>query len=87
MTVATIGKWGNSLALRIPGAVAAEARLAAGDAVELEASAEGIVVRPAVKRVTAAELFAGKSKAAWRALYAEAYDWGEDQGREAVPGW
>ena len=87
MVVATIGKWGNSLALRIPGDVAAAARLGAGDAVEVEARADGVLVRPVVRRVTAAELFAGRSEAAWRALYADAYDWGEAKGREAVPGW
>lgn len=30
------------------------------------------------------QLFAGRAPAEWRALYAEAFDWGPDIGREAV---
>jgi antitoxin MazE len=36
-------KWGNSLAVRIPKPVVDEARLKEGDALEIEASAEGRV--------------------------------------------
>jgi antitoxin MazE len=36
-------KWGNSLAVRIPKAVLEEARLKEGDALEIEAAAEGRV--------------------------------------------
>jgi antitoxin MazE len=36
-------KWGNSLAVRIPRHVVAEARLKEGDTLEIEASAEGRV--------------------------------------------
>jgi antitoxin MazE len=85
MPSAILGKWGNSLAVRIPGEVADAARLAEGDAVEIEARDEVVIVRPAVPRFSAAELFRGRSSAEWRALYADAYDWGPDVGREAVP--
>jgi len=85
MPSATLGKWGNSLAVRIPGEVAEAARLAEGDAVEIEARAGAVIIRPAVPRFSAAELFRGRSVAEWRALYADAYDWGPDIGREAVP--
>jgi len=36
-------KWGNSLAIRIPKPIAEEARLQAGDALEIEVSTEGTV--------------------------------------------
>jgi len=36
-------KWGNSLAVRIPKPIADEARLKAGDALEIEVAAEGAV--------------------------------------------
>ncbi len=82
VATATIGKWGNSLAVRIPGSVATTAKLADGDQVDIETVNDSIVVRPVVPRVTAASLFAGKSAAEWRAAYANAYDWGPDVGRE-----
>jgi antitoxin MazE len=85
MSSATIGKWGNSLAVRIPGDVAAAARLAEGDTVEIEARDDAVIVRHAAPRFSAAELFKGRSAAEWRAVYAGAYDWGPDVGREAVP--
>jgi antitoxin MazE len=85
MSSATLGKWGNSLAVRIPGDVAAAARLAEGDTVEIEARADAVVIRPAAPRFSAGELFKGRSAAQWRALYADAYDWGPDVGREHFP--
>jgi antitoxin MazE len=41
-----IQKWGNSLALRIPKAVAAEVRLAEGTRVEVSLAEGKLVVRP-----------------------------------------
>jgi len=50
-------KWGNSLAVRIPKPVAEKARLREGDALEMEASAEGHVeLRRASKIPTLAQL-------------------------------
>jgi len=46
----TVQQWGNSLAVRIPAAVARSARLALGQPVEMTVSEEGIHVR-AVGRV------------------------------------
>lgn len=40
---AQMQKWGNSLAVRIPKSIAEEARLRAGDPLEIEVSAEGAV--------------------------------------------
>jgi antitoxin MazE len=41
-----IQKWGNSLALRIPKALAAEAGVGEGSAVEIELGEVGLVIRP-----------------------------------------
>ena len=43
----TVQQWGNSLAVRIPAAVARSARFVVGQPVELSVSDEGVVVRPA----------------------------------------
>lgn len=40
---AQILRWGNSLAVRIPKPIAEEAKLSAGDALEIEVAAEGVV--------------------------------------------
>ena len=53
-----LAKWGNSLALRIPKSVAAEANVQDGDPVEVSVENGAIVVRPAVKRYTIEELVA-----------------------------
>ncbi|HET7620205.1 MAG TPA: AbrB/MazE/SpoVT family DNA-binding domain-containing protein [Vicinamibacterales bacterium] len=50
--------WGNSLAVRLPRAVAEEAEVKDGDAVEVTIERGVIVVRPAKKRYTIEELVA-----------------------------
>jgi antitoxin MazE len=69
MTAATLGRWGNSLAIRIPANIADAAKISAGDPVEIDVAADAITIR-------AAE---------WRNAYAGAYDWGPDLGREILP--
>ena len=50
-------KWGNSLAVRIPKHVVAEAKLKEGDSLEIEATAEGHVeLRRATKIPTLSQL-------------------------------
>ncbi len=44
-------KWGNSLAVRIPKAVAEEAKLREGDSLDIEVSADGAVELHRVGRV------------------------------------
>jgi antitoxin MazE len=85
MPQVTIGRWGNSLAVRIPGELAAQIGLRDGASVEIDGTDGGLVIRPAVPRVTVEAMFAGKPAAEWRALYEAAYDWGPDVGREIVP--
>lgn len=84
MSHATIGKWGKSLAVRLPADIAGQAGLREGERVEVEARDGNIVVRRATPRFTLNELFSGKSAEEWREAYADAYDWGPDVGREVV---
>ena len=54
---ATVSKWGNSLAIRIPQGVAKQASLSEGDCVALALDANGaIVLRPTRRRYELAEL-------------------------------
>ena len=84
MSYVTIGKWGKSLAVRLPAEIAGQAGLREGERVEVEARDGDIVVRRVTPRFTLEEMFAGKSPEEWRAAYAGAYDWGPDVGREIV---
>ena len=79
-----VGKWGKNLAVRIPGEVAKATRLSDGERVEIDTHDGDIVIRRAAPRFTLEKLFRGKSPKAWRAIYAKAFDWGPDVGREAV---
>jgi len=75
----TISKWGNSLAVRIPLAIARQANLGEGDSVSLTLDREGaIVLRPARRKYELSELIAGiTAKNRHRAT-----DWGKPQGKE-----
>lgn len=81
---AIVGKWGKNLAVRIPGEVAKIVRLSDGERVEINTHDGDIVIRRAAPHFTLEELFRGKSPKAWRAIYAKAFDWGPDVGREIV---
>ncbi len=84
MSEAIVGKWGKNLAVRIPGKVAKTVRLSDGERVEIGMHDGDIVIRRAASHFTLEELFRGKSPKAWRAIYAKAFDWGPDVGREIV---
>ena len=84
MPQAVIGKWGNSLALRLPSAVVDAAQVRDGERVNVEARDGNIVIRRAIPQFTLEELFRGKTPKEWRAEYAGAFDWGPDVGREIV---
>lgn len=77
----TIQKWGNSLALRIPQAVARQIQVQAGDAVTLRVGAGGLTVRPATKRLSLDDLL---TRVTPENLHAETY-WGTAVGREILP--
>lgn len=80
MPKAQVVKWGNSLAVRIPKAVAEEVRMQEGDLIIIEASADHIELRRADRIPTLEELVA---KITPENRHGET-DWGPDVGREIV---
>ena len=78
---ATIQKWGNSLVLRIPVAVAKQIHVKEGDPVTLKVSSAGLTVKPSPKRPSLDDLLAQLTP---ENLHA-ATDWGDDVGREVLP--
>jgi antitoxin MazE len=88
MTQAIVGKWGNNLAVRLPGEIVRMAGIHDGERVEIETQDGAIVIRPAEPRIDLDDLFRGKTPQAWREAYAgardDAEDWGPDVGREVV---
>jgi antitoxin MazE len=86
MTQAIIGRWGRTLAVRLPAEAARKLALGEGGRVEVDVEGDAIVIRKAVTDRALEAMFAGKSSQEWRALYRDAWDWGPDIGREAVEG-
>ncbi len=84
MPQAIVGKWGKNLAVRLPRQIAKAAGLTNGEQVEIQARGGDIVIRRPVPRFHLEELFKGKSARQWRKVYAAAFDWGSDAGREIV---
>lgn len=78
-TSTQIARWGNSLGLRLPRAVAAEARLGEGDTVEVSVKGGAIVVRPTRPTYSLADLVA---KITPRNRHREC-DWGPPAGDES----
>jgi antitoxin MazE len=75
-----IAKWGNSLAVRIPLAIAKQASLTEGDSVELALDPEGgIVVRPARRSYELSDLVAQITP---KNRHQET-DWGRPRGKES----
>ena len=80
---ATIQKWGNSLAVRLPKALADEARMREGARVELVRTPEGVLVKAKRKprlRYRLSDLLAGITA---DNLHPET-DWGPSVGKEIV---
>jgi antitoxin MazE len=76
----TISKWGNSLAVRIPLAIAKQASLAEGDSVKLVLDQDGaIVVRPTRRKYELSDLVAQITP---KNRHRET-DWGRRQGEES----
>jgi antitoxin MazE len=76
---ARIAKWGNSLAVRIPKAAAAPARLKVGDDLDLELERSGsITLRKSKRRPTLKELMRGMTR---ENRHPET-DWGQRVGNE-----
>ena len=57
--VLKLNKWGNSLGLRIPSALATQFKLVEGITVSLEATEEGIMIRPVKQRLDLDYLLTG----------------------------
>ncbi|HEV2365260.1 MAG TPA: AbrB/MazE/SpoVT family DNA-binding domain-containing protein [Caulobacteraceae bacterium] len=74
-----IAKWGNSLGLRIPRALAEEVGLEEGGRADLKAQGGRLVVR-AVPAFSLQDVLRNMTPQAAHA----AFDWGEDAGRERV---
>jgi antitoxin MazE len=75
----TISKWGNSLAVRIPLAIAKQASFSEGDPVTLTLAHDGgIVLRPARRKYDLAELV---GRITPKNRHGET-DWGQPQGQE-----
>lgn len=79
--MAVIRKWGNSLAIRIPAAVADQVRMSAGTEVELSVQNGSIVVTPKTRpKYSLRELLKGCKPDNFHGEV----DWGPDVGREAL---
>jgi antitoxin MazE len=78
---ATIQKWGNSLALRIPLAVAKQIHVKEGDPVTLKVGASGLTVKAAPKKISLDDRL---SQVTPENLH-PATEWGVDVGREVLP--
>jgi antitoxin MazE len=76
----TVSRWGNSLGVRVPKDLAAEAGLAEGTPVEIVAEGTRIVISRAARRYTLEELLTGMTPEEMH----KAFDWGPDVGREIV---
>jgi antitoxin MazE len=76
----TVSKWGNSLAVRIPQAIAKGARLSEGDCIALDLDRDGsIVLRATRRRYELAELV---SRITPKNRHRET-DWGQPRGEES----
>ena len=75
-----ISKWGNSLAIRIPAALAAEVWISCGDSVELRTENGVMVIEPTKKRVPTLDELLDRLDP--ETLHGE-IDWGMPKGNEA----
>jgi antitoxin component of MazEF toxin-antitoxin module len=82
MTQVIVGRWSKNFAAHFSNVIATALQLRDGDHVEIEPQPDQIIIRRAKHRCTLEEMFAGRSPEEWHALYAEAYDWGSNVGRE-----
>ncbi len=79
MATTHLAKWGNSLALRIPRALAESARLREGEPVSLRVTKEGgLVIKPAQRKYRLDDLV---SRITAKNRHEET-DWGKPVGRE-----
>lgn len=77
---ATICRWGNSLALRLPKHVADQVRLAEGATVDIEVDDGSLRVTPSRKKFKLADLLEGEKT---KTASVGEHDWGGAKGEEA----
>jgi antitoxin MazE len=75
-----LGKWGANVAVRLPRDIVQKAGFTSGTSVEVEARNGELVIRSVQPRYTLDEFILGVTPEAVR----EAFQWGDDIGREAV---
>ncbi|MFO1172080.1 MAG: AbrB/MazE/SpoVT family DNA-binding domain-containing protein [Hyphomicrobiaceae bacterium] len=78
---ATISRWGNSLAVRLPKHIADQVRLVEGSTVQLEIDDGTLKIIPARKKFKLSELLAGEPERTSEQECAEV-DWGKPEGDE-----
>jgi antitoxin component of MazEF toxin-antitoxin module len=84
MAQVTVGKWGKNLAIRFPVEIAKAVGLCEGERLEVETKGGNIFIRRSIPHFSLEEMFQGRSPMEWRAIYAEAYDWGSDVRLEII---
>lgn len=69
-----VRRWGNSLGIRLPSALAREARLQEDQEVELTVVDDGVLIRPMQRRLTLAERLAAYEPMAGQPTEAMAWE-------------
>jgi antitoxin MazE len=77
-----LSKWGNSLGLRLPRALAQQIGASEGQKVNIVADGARLIIEPVAPRFSLKDLLVNVTPTSMR----EAFDWGEDEGRERVDG-
>jgi antitoxin MazE len=79
---ANIAKWGNSLAVRLPRSLAADAGLHEGTSVDMRLDGQSLVITTSRPRYQLAELLAQLKSMRRRKTRHQEVDWGPPQGEE-----
>ena len=75
-----ISRWGNSLGLRLPRSMAEQIGVGVGGRVEIVCEGDRLIVRAAKPRRTLDDLLANMTPE----RMSEAFDWGDNLGRERI---
>jgi len=77
-----VTKWGNSLGVRLPRALAQQIGIDEGQKVNVRASGDKIIIEPVTRRYRLQDILTNVTP---RAM-GEAFDWGPDVGGEKIDG-
>ncbi|MDB5484032.1 MAG: AbrB/MazE/SpoVT family DNA-binding protein [Caulobacteraceae bacterium] len=75
-----LSKWGNSLGLRLPRALARQIGVREGQRVDVTTDGTRLIIEPVTRAWRLEDLLVGMTPEAMH----EAFDWGDDRGREVV---